>query len=432
MDARAWRGALKENRTRNLALCEDVNTRTGRATAHCGARTKLWGERMHQMRPPMPARSLFAPTYFGPYLLTNRVVMAPLTRRRADAEGVPGALAAEYYAQRATAGLLIAEGAQVSPQGKGYPGTPGIHSDAQVAGWRLTTEAVHRHGARIFLQLWHVGRVSHPLLQPESAPPVAPSPLPAPGMAETPAGPRPFPTPHELTLAEICNVIAQFAHAAARAQAAGFDGVELHGGNGFLIDQFLRESTNRRRDAYGGSQAKRVRFLLEVADAVAAVWGADRVGVRVSPINPWGGMQDSDPAGLFGLAAEALSARGVGYLHVAETRTRRPMFNWSRLRQQFRGGTYIANGGFDRYRADNALRCGRADLISFGRAYIANPDLVQRLQLGAPLRSPDPATYYGGDARGYTDYPPLTPEERATTVPRADWRGAVMARLRWW
>ncbi len=385
---------------------------------------------MDPMTTPAPARGLFSPVRLGPYLLANRIVMGPMTRRRADASDAPHALQAEYYAQRAAAGLLVAEGAQVSPQGKGYPGTPGIHSAAQIAGWRLTTEAVHRRGGRIFLQLWHVGRVSHPLLQPDAALPVAPSALAAPGLAETPEGPKPFPVPHELGAGEICKMVAQFADAAENARRAGFDGVELHGGNGFLIDQFLRESSNRRGDAYGGTQVNRLRFPLELVDAVCGVWQPERVGVRVSPINPWGGMFDSDPAGLFGRLAEALSLRGIAYLHVAETRTRRPMFSWTRLRRRFRG-LYIANGGFDRYRAEVALRSGRADLISFGRAFIANPDLVQRLKLGAALRPADPATYYGGDARGYTDYPPLTADEHAR-LPRFDWRGAMLAELRRW
>ena len=385
---------------------------------------------MNQITPLAPPAGLFAPVRLGPYLLANRIVMGPMTRRRADAQDAPHALQAEYYAQRASAGLLVAEGAQVSPQGKGYPGTPGIHNDRQIAGWQLTTAAVHRRGARIFLQLWHVGRVSHPLLQPDGALPVAPSPLAAPGLAETPRGELPFPVPHELSAGEIGNVVAQFAHAAACARMAGFDGVELHGGNGFLIDQFLRQSSNRRRDGYGGSPANRARLLLEATDAVCAIWGPERVGVRVSPINPWGGMQDGDPAGLFGLVAAALSGRGIAYLHVAETRTRRPVFSWTRLRRRF-GGVYIANGGFDRYRAEAALRNGRADLISFGRAFIANPDLVQRLRLGAALRPADPAIYYGGDGRGYTDYPPLTAAERAAPAPY-DWRRAALARLHWW
>jgi N-ethylmaleimide reductase len=385
---------------------------------------------MNQMASRMQARDLFAPVQLGAYLLRNRIVMSAMTRRRADAEGAAHALHAEYYAQRADAGLLVAEGSQVSPQGRGYPGTPGIHSATQIAGWQLTTSAVHMRGGRIFLQLWHVGRVSHPSLQPDGALPVAPSALPAPGMAETEAGEMPFPVPHELSVDEIPGVVEQFRRAAENALAAGFDGVELHGANGFLIDQFLRQSSNHRRDGYGGSQANRARFLLEVTDAVCAVCGPARVGVRVSPINPWGGMHDSDPAGLFGLVAEALSERRIAYLHVAETRTRRPMFSWSRLRKRF-AGSYVANGGFDRYRAEVALRSGRADLISFGRAYIANPDLVARLRLGSPLCRADPAIYYGGDARGYTDYTPLSAEECAAP-PRYEWRRAAMARLRWW
>jgi N-ethylmaleimide reductase len=377
-----------------------------------------------------PAGNLFAPVQMGAYTLRNRIVMGPMTRRRAGPDGVPGPLHATYYAQRAEAGLIVTEGTQVSPQGKGYPGTPGIHNAAQVAGWRLTTEAVHARGARIFLQLWHVGRISHPSLQPSGALPVAPSAIAAPGMAETPDGPQPFPVPEELTPTGIAEVVAQFHRAAILAQDAGFDGVELHGANGYLIDQFLRESTNRRRDAYGGPPRNRIRFLLEVTEAVCSIWGPERVGVRVSPINPWSGMYDSDPAELFGLLAEELSARRIAYLHVAESRTRRPMFNWHRLRQRFRGA-YIANGGFDQYRAAVALRSGRADLISFSRAFIGNPDLVQRLRLGATLRQSDPTTHYGGDAHGYTDYPPMTPEEMQA-IPPYSWRKAALARLHWW
>ncbi len=385
---------------------------------------------MNQISPLVQAGGLFAPVGVGDLTLRNRIVMGPMTRRRADANDAAGPLQAQYYSQRAEAGLLVAEGSQISPQGKGYPGTPGIHSTAQVAGWRQTTEAVHCRGARIFLQLWHVGRISHPLLQPGGALPVAPSAIAAPGMAETPFGERPFPVPRELSPAEIADVVDQFQQAAENARVAGFDGVELHAANGFLLDQFLRDSSNRRRDAYGGSIRNRLRLLLEVTEAVCGVWSPERVGVRVSPINPWGGMADSDPAELFGRLAEALSARSIAYLHVAETRTRRPMFSWSRLRHRFRG-TYIANGGFDRYRAEVAIRSGRADLISFGRGYIGNPDLVQRLRLGAPLRPADPATYYGGDARGYTDYEPMSLEERMMP-PIFDWRRAALARIRWW
>ncbi len=376
------------------------------------------------------SRGLFTPVRVGAWLLPNRIVMSPMTRQRAGLGEVATALQAEYYAQRASAGLIVAEGSQVSPQGRGYLGTPGIHSAAQVAGWRLTTDAVHAAGGRIVLQLWHVGRVSHPVLQPDGAVPVAPSALAAPGMIETPAGPCPFEPPRALETAEIPGVIGQFRRAAENAMAAGFDGVEVHGGNGFLIDQFLRDSSNRRTDGYGGGIANRARFLLELAEDVAGAVGASRLGVRISPFNPWGGMSDSDPAGLFGHVAEALSGLGIAYLHVAETRTRRPMFSWSRLRRRFRG-IYIANGGYDRYRAEAALRRDRADLVSFGRAFIANPDLPERLRIGAPPRPAEPAIYYGGNAAGYTDFPPLTPGERASVAPHS-WRRAAVAWAKWW
>ncbi len=385
---------------------------------------------MDQMSIVARADGLFAPVSLGELTLSNRVVMSPMTRRRAGPGDTAGHLQAEYYAQRAEAGLLIAESAQVSPQGRDAAGTPGIHSAAQVAGWRLTTDAVHARGGRIMLQLWHVGRVAHPLLRPDGALPVGPSAIAAPGMAETPDGPRPYPVPQALSPAGIADVVAQFRAAAANARAAGFDGIELHAGNGFLLDQFLRASSNRRTDAYGGSIANRLRLLLEVTEAVCEVWPAGRVGVRISPINPWGGMQDSDPAALFGAAAAALSVRNIAYLHVAEARTRRPMFGWSRLRDRF-GGAYIANGGFDRYCAEAALSSGRADLISFGRAFIANPDLVQRLRLGVALRPADPAVYYGGGAVGYTDYPSLSLQQRMMR-PAYDWRRAALARLHWW
>jgi N-ethylmaleimide reductase len=376
------------------------------------------------------ANGLFAPVRVGGWLLRNRIVMAPMTRQRAGAGDVAGPLQAAYYAQRASAGLIVTEGSQVSPQGRGYIATPGIHSAAQVEGWRQTTHAVHAAGGRIVVQLWHVGRVSHPSLQPDGALPVAPSALAAPGMAETADGTQPFPVPRALALEEIPGLVEQFRRAAENAMSAGFDGVELHAGNGYLIDQFLRESTNRRADGYGGPIANRARFLLEVTDAVCGVCGPSRVGVRVSPINPWGGMADSDPAALFGHVARALSTRGIAYLHVAESRTRRPMFSWSRLRRQFRG-CYIAGGGFDRYRADAALRRGRADLISFARDFIANPDLPERLLLGAPARQADPGVYYRGDARGYADFAPMTPAERRA-IPPYSWRRAALAWVKWW
>ncbi len=239
-----------------------------------------------------------------------------------------------------------------------------------------------------------------------------------------------MPVPRALSTSEISGIVEEFRQAAANAMAAGFDGVELHAGNGFLIDQFLRESSNRRTDAYGGSIANRARLLLELTEAVAGTVGPARLGVRISPINPWGGMADSDPAALFGHVAAALSGFGIAYLHVAESRTRRPMFSWARLRRRFRG-SYIANGGFDRYRAAAALARGRTDLISFARAFIANPDLPERLRLGAPVRPADPATYYGGGAPGYTDHLPMTQTERASVEPY-HWRRAAVAWAKWW
>lgn len=375
-------------------------------------------------------RGLCAPVRLGAWLLRNRIVMSAMTRRRVGWDGVPTELQALYYLQRASAGLIVTEAAYVAPEGRGYPDAPGLHTEAQTAGWRMVTSAVHAAGGRIVAQLWHAGRCSHPALQPDGAPPLAPSPLAAPGLAPTPCGLLPFATPRALATHEIADVVTQFRGAAANAMAAGFDGVELHAGNGFLLDQFLRDSSNRRTDRYGGSIANRARLLLEVADAVCAVCGPLRVGVRISPINPWGGMADGDPARLFGHVAAALSARGIAYLHVAETRTRRPMFDWARLRRQF-DGAYIANGGYDAYRARAALRRGRADLVSFGRAFIANPDLPERLLYGTALRQADAAIHYGGAARGYVDFPPLTRAEREHAPPH-DWRRAALAWAKWW
>jgi N-ethylmaleimide reductase len=375
-------------------------------------------------------RHLFAPVAVAGFTLPHRVVMAPMTRKRADAAGAPHALNAAYYAQRADAALIVSEATVIAPQGHGYPGTPGIYTPAQIAGWRRVTEVVHAQGGRIVLQLWHVGRISHPTLQPDRALPVAPSAIAPPGLAETPTGLQPFVTPRALDGAEIPTIVAQFRAAAEAARVAGCDGVELHAGNGYLLDQFLRDGSNHRGDAYGGPVANRARLLLEIVEAVSDIWGPERVGVRISPINPFGGMRDSDPAATFGYVARALSARHIGWLHVAESRTRRPIFSWSLLRRRF-DGPYIANGGFDLYRAEAALARGRADLIAFARPYIANPDLVERLRLGAALRRPDPATFYGGGAAGYTDYAPLTEAERRT-LPAYSWRRAALAWLHWW
>ena len=366
-------------------------------------------------RPPVPP-GLFTPFKLGPNELENRVVMAPLTRNRAGPGNVPQDLNVRYYGQRASAGLIISEGTQVSPQGVGYPGTPGIHDADQVEGWRRVTEAVHGHGGRIFAQLWHVGRISHPSLQPGGALPVAPSALRPEGEIFTADGPQPFVTPRALERDEIPGLVEQHRRGARNALAAGFDGVEIQAANGYLLDQFLRDGSNRRSDAYGGSVANRVRLLLEVTEAVAGVWGAERVGVRLSPVNSFNGMHDSRPDETFGHAAERLGQFGLAYLHVVETdvagSTAPQNFDQRALRETF-GGTYMANAGYDLARAHRVLESGAADLVSFGAPYVANPDLVARLRIGAPLNVPDPATFYGGDERGYTDYPFLAPEAAA-------------------
>ena len=360
-------------------------------------------------------RTLFSPFQLGPYELPNRLAMAPMTRNRAGEGNVPTETTATYYAQRAGAGLLVTEGSQVSPQGVGYPNTPGIHTDAQVEGWKRVTEAVHAKGGRIFLQLWHVGRVSHPLVQENGETPVAPSPVGIEGTIFTPEGMKPFVTPRALETDEIRGVVEQFAEGARRAYAAGFDGVELHGANGYLIDQFLRDGSNRRTDQYGGTVPNRVRFLEEVTAAVVDVWGGARVGVRISPTGAYNGMSDSDPEATFSYAAYALNRFSPAYLHVVEPVgqpfTPGALFSQGgrispTLRAIFRGA-FIANGGYDAQTADAAIRAGEADLVSFGVPYLANPDLARRFAEGAPLNEPDRGSFYGGDARGYVDYPTL-------------------------
>lgn len=365
---------------------------------------------------------MLSPIGVGPYELRNRLAMAPMTRSRAGPGRAPTSLNATYYAQRASAGLIVTEASQVSLQGVGYLDTPGIHSDAQVEGWRRVTDAVHDRGGRIFVQLWHVGRVSHPDLQPGGSLPVAPSAIAPDGFAYTPKGRQPFETPRALETAEIPGVIRQFAEAATRAREAGFDGVELHGAYGYLIDQFLRDGTNHRVDAYGGSIAGRARFLLEVTEAVADVWGADRVGVRLSPTSGYEGLADSDPVTHFAYVARALNAVGPAYLHVVAPDVMDPasadraVAVW--MRREF-GGRVILNGGFDRDRAEQVVAGGLADMVSFGQLFLANPDLPERYADGAPLNEPDRATYYGGDGRGYVDYPT---RERSGSGGRAGYR----------
>ena len=353
--------------------------------------------------------NLFTRFQLGPYELHNRLVMAPMTRSRAGDGNVPTELMAEYYAQRASAGLIVTEGTQVSPQGVGYTHTPGMHTAAQVAGWRRITDAVHARDGRIFAQLWHVGRVSHPSFH-GGALPVAPSAIGFEGQVLTYEGMQPFVTPRALETEEIAGVVAEFAAAAENAYAAGFDGVELHGANGYLIDQFLRDGSNQRTDRYGGSIQNRVRFLTDVTRAVVDVWGGDRVGVRLSPRNPNNGMSDSDPVATFSYAAYALNPLGLAYLHVLEP-VAGPMAQpgarvTPALRAVFRG-PLIANGGYSAESGNAALAGGETDLVAYGVPFLANPDLPRRFREDAPLNAAERATFYGGDERGYTDYPTL-------------------------
>jgi N-ethylmaleimide reductase len=355
------------------------------------------------------APTLFTPADLGPLRLRSRVVMAPLTRSRAGPGNVPTQLNALYYAQRASAGLIISEATQIAPEGQGYISTPGIHSAEQIAGWTCVTQAIHISGGHIVCQLWHVGRISHSSFQPGGQAPVAPSAIKPNGQAFTAKGFEPIPTPRALETAEIPGIVAQYAQAARNAMAASFDGVEVHGANGYLIDQFLRDQTNHRTDRYGGSIENRSRFLLEVVDAVTAAVGAERTGVRISPQNGQNDIADSDPQALFNYVAEQLSAKGLAYLHTIEgdtSGTKVPPFDYQKLKDLF-GGMVIANNGFDKKSANEAIAEGRADLVAFGKPYIANPDLLIRLFLDAPLMPVNRDTLYGGSEQGYTDYPIL-------------------------
>lgn len=362
--------------------------------------------------PSNSGTDLFDPVAFGPYTLSNRIVMAPLTRSRAQTGDVPSPLAAQYYAQRASAGLIISEATQISPQGKGYAFTPGIYNEAQVKAWKEITNAVHKKGSRIFMQLWHVGRISHPALQPDGALPVGPSAIKPEGQAFIETGFVPFVTPRALETAEMPGIVDQYRTAAQHALAAGFDGVEIHAANGYLLDQFLRDGTNQRTDAYGGSVENRARLLLEVTQAVTEVWGAARVGVRLSPLSAFNDIKDSDPLKLFSYVVAQLNQFGLLYLHLVEGSTGGPRevengFDLQILRRLFKG-IYMANNGYDRELAIKARHEGLADLIAFGRPFISNPDLVERMRVGAELNALDAATMYGGDAKGYIDYPTLT------------------------
>ncbi|MGI5992151.1 MAG: alkene reductase [Methanosarcina sp.] len=354
---------------------------------------------------------LFSQYRMGDLTLPNRIVMAPMTRNRAGDADVPVLLTVTYYVQRASAGMIITEGSQVSPQGVGYVHTPGIYSEAQVAGWKKVTEAIHRNGGRIFIQLWHVGRVSHPDFLGGDLP-VAPSALPVEGFVHTPGGKKPIPVPRALKTDEVPDIVRQFRQAAENARAAGFDGVEIHGANGYLLDQFLRRGSNKRTDVYGGNLENRARLPLEVTKAVIEVWGRDRVGYRISPHNNANSMSDANPLETFSYFTRELNKTGLGYLHLIEPIGDRAGFVppearlGPTLRRIFER-TFILNGGYGLQSGNEAIIRGEADLIAFGVPFLANPDLPERFRQNEPLNEPDMATFYVGGAKGYTDYPAL-------------------------
>jgi N-ethylmaleimide reductase len=357
--------------------------------------------------------NLFEPVQLGSFVLANRVFMAPLTRTRADADGVPSSLAATYYGQRASAGLIVTEATQISPMGKGYSNTPGIHSPEQVRGWSRIVESVHNSGGRIFLQLWHVGRISHSSLLPNNAQPVAPSAVRANAHTHIATGAAQVSEPVALTPRGIKETLADYRRAASNAKEAGFDGVEIHAANGYLIDQFLRTGTNQRTDEYGGVAPNRVRFLTEAVEQVLEVWDSKQVGVRISPTVDFNDMRDDNPLETFSVTVARLNDFGLGYLHVVERAQdsngsgEEALALSAHLRTLWKG-LYVVNGGYDGLKGEEALRTGHADAVAYGRAFLANPDLPRRLQLGAALNEPDPTTFYGGGTAGYTSYPALT------------------------
>ncbi|HEX9463951.1 MAG TPA: alkene reductase [Alphaproteobacteria bacterium] len=386
-----------------------------------------------------PAERLFQPIRLGALQLPHRVVMAPLTRSRAGQPGnVPTPLMACYYAQRASAALIISEATQVSMQGQGYAWTPGIHSRQQVEGWRRVTNAVHDAGGRMFLQLWHVGRISHPALQPDCMPPVAPSAIKPAGDAfienENGEGALvPFVTPRALQIEEMPYLVRQYYRAARNAQRAKFDGVEVHAANGYLLEQFIDSSTNKRTDAYGGPVENRMRLLTDVVEAAIDIWGADRVGVRLSPMSTFNDITDDDPETTFTAVAKKLNDYELAYLHLVnpamaqmekgQPPATRALNIVELMRKTYRGKLMIA-GGFNRDTAEEWLEAGLADVIAFGRKFLANPDLPLRLRDRVPLNEPDPKTFYGGGAKGYTDYPSLAQEKGEVPKPCVDesWR----------
>ena len=376
---------------------------------------------MNRTRHTRSAGALFEPTQAGAFKLANRIVMAPLTRNRAGPGLAPGPFASDYYAQRATAGLIIAEATQISAQAQGYADTPGCYTDDQVRGWRSVTHAVHAKGGTIVVQLWHTGRVSHTSFQKDGQAPVGPSAIRA--KTKTFVAGQGFvdaSMPRALELEEIPGIINDFRYAATRAIEAGFDGVELHGAHGYLLDAFLRDGTNHRTDAYGGSVENRSRLLLDVTKTCADTIGANRLAVRISPVSTAGDSHDSDPQALFNHVVEGLNQLRLAYLHVVEGETGGARdsipLDYAALHDRF-DGVWMVNNGYDRQMAIDAVASGRADLVSFGRLFIANPDLVQRLRENAPLNKlMGQETFYGGGARGYTDYPFLEQSRAARRV----------------
>ena len=352
---------------------------------------------------------LFTPIKLGRLQLRNRIIMAPLTRNRAGEGNVPQDMNVTYYEQRASAGLIITEATPISEMGHGYPATPGIHTAEQIEGWKKVVQAVHAKGGKIVLQLWHVGRISHPSLLPDNALPVAPSAIKPAGQAFTYEGLQDFVTPRALATEELPGIVAEYIQATKNALEAGFDGVEIHAANGYLLDQFLRDGTNNRTDSYGGHVINRARLLLEVVQNVVAIAGNDRVGVRISPLNPFNDITDSDPQATFNHVARVLSPFKLAYLHVVEGGSHglaTPEFDFVALRKNF-SGPYMANLGYDKASANAAIASGKADCVAFGAPYVANPDLVERFAKDAPLNVPDQNSFYGGDEKGYIDYPAL-------------------------
>ena len=352
---------------------------------------------------------LFSPVKLGSIAMSNRMVMAPLTRNRSSMEGVPQDINVTYYEQRATAGLIITEATPISALGHGYPLLPGIYTDAQIAGWKKVTDAVHAKGGKIVIQLWHVGRISHPSLL-NGALPVAPSAVKPAGKAFTFNGLQDYVEPRALEASELPDIVADYVQASKNAMEAGFDGVEIHAANGYLLDQFLRDGSNKRADIYGGSIENRARFLMEVTNAVVETIGSDKVGLRLSPVNPFNDMKDSNPQALFNYVTEQLNQFGLAYLHVVEGGIHgggeADPFDFEAMRKICKS-PYMANLSYDKARGNAAIASGHADVVAYGVPFIANPDLVERFRQDAPLNEADSNSFYGGSEKGYTDYPTL-------------------------